>query len=137
MTRFVARLIVATRRFVRDKCGATLAEYALDVALISLVAGGGATILGTGISNLFGNIATGLNSIMVNPIAVQPRRDHQRPDGGGTITAGGKPPGGGTTTVDVQAPRRSRKGVASRRVAAQPQMATRRRGGDSGVRRGG
>lgn len=82
MTRFIARFIVATRRFVRDDCGATLAKYALDVALISLVAGGGAVVLGAGISNLFGNIATGLNRVKDNPIAVQPCRDHQRPDGG-------------------------------------------------------
>src|SRR4249920_2317647 len=65
MTRFIA----AAKRFVREEEGATLVEYALAIALISLVAGAGALVLGQGISNFFGNVATGVNAVKVAPIA--------------------------------------------------------------------
>lgn len=41
----------AVRRFVRDEEGATMAEYALLVAVIALVALAGAKTLGTNISS--------------------------------------------------------------------------------------
>ena len=46
----MAKFIAAAKRFVREEEGATLVEYALAIALISLVAGAGAFILGSGIS---------------------------------------------------------------------------------------
>ena len=64
MTRFIA----AAKRFVREEEGATLVEYALAIALISLVAGAGALVLGQGISTFFGKVSTGVNGITVpNP----------------------------------------------------------------------
>jgi Flp pilus assembly pilin Flp len=55
----------AIRRFVREEDGATLVEYALAIALISLVAGAGAVVLGQGISTFFGSTSSGVNSITV------------------------------------------------------------------------
>jgi pilus assembly protein Flp/PilA len=55
----------AIRRFVREEEGATLVEYALAIALISLVAGAGALVLGQGISSFFGNVSAGVNSITI------------------------------------------------------------------------
>jgi len=64
----MAEIIAAAKRFVREEEGATLVEYALAIALISVVAGAGAIILGNSISNFFGNVATGVNAVKVNPI---------------------------------------------------------------------
>jgi pilus assembly protein Flp/PilA len=58
----MAKFIAAAKRFVREDEGATLVEYALAIALISLVAGAGALILGTGISDFFGKVSTKVNS---------------------------------------------------------------------------
>jgi Flp pilus assembly pilin Flp len=55
----------AVKKFVRDEEGATLVEYALTIALISLVAGGGALVLGQGISTFFGKVSTGVNAVTV------------------------------------------------------------------------
>ncbi|MBV8077084.1 MAG: Flp family type IVb pilin [Planctomycetaceae bacterium] len=57
----------AVLRFVREEEGATLIEYALAIALISLVAGAGAILLGQGISTFLGNVANGVNGIPVPP----------------------------------------------------------------------
>jgi pilus assembly protein Flp/PilA len=59
----MSRFGSAIRRFIREEEGATLIEYALAVALISLVAGGGAYVLGQGISTFFGNTSSGVNAI--------------------------------------------------------------------------
>jgi Flp pilus assembly pilin Flp len=60
-------LASAVRRFVREEEGATMLEYALAIALISLVAGAGALVLGQGISTFLGNVASGVSSIQVPP----------------------------------------------------------------------
>lgn len=44
-------------RFMNDEQGATAIEYGLLVALIALVMVAGATLIGTGLSTLFTNIA--------------------------------------------------------------------------------
>ena len=54
MTSFAAAL----RRFVRDETGATMAEYALLIAVIALVAVAGARTLGTTLSSKMSNAAT-------------------------------------------------------------------------------
>ena len=59
----MSKLTSAVRRFVRDEEGATMAEYALLVAVIALVALAGAKTLGTNISSKLttaaGNVANG------------------------------------------------------------------------------
>ena len=47
----MSKLTSAVRRFVRDEEGATMAEYALLVAVIALVALAGAKTLGNNIAN--------------------------------------------------------------------------------------
>jgi pilus assembly protein Flp/PilA len=48
------------KSMIRDEEGATMVEYGLLVALIALVALGAVTAVGTGLSTLFGNVATSL-----------------------------------------------------------------------------
>ncbi|HEY0780386.1 MAG TPA: Flp family type IVb pilin [Gemmatirosa sp.] len=59
----MSKFTSAVRRFVRDEEGATMAEYALLVAVIALVALAGAKTLGTNInsklSTAAGNVANG------------------------------------------------------------------------------
>ncbi|MBV8077081.1 MAG: Flp family type IVb pilin [Planctomycetaceae bacterium] len=55
----------AVLRFVREEEGATLVEYALALALISLVAGLGAVILGQNISTFFSNVGTAIQGVNV------------------------------------------------------------------------
>ena len=43
---------------LRDDRGATAVEYGLMVALIAIVIIGAVTVLGTNLSNLFGDVAT-------------------------------------------------------------------------------
>jgi pilus assembly protein Flp/PilA len=43
----MSKFAAAARRFVRDETGATMAEYALLIAVIALVAVAGARTLGT------------------------------------------------------------------------------------------
>ena len=43
-------------RFVKNESGATAIEYGLIAALISVAIIGGATVLGTGLNNLFSSI---------------------------------------------------------------------------------
>jgi len=44
-------------RFVKNESGATAIEYGLIAALISVAIIGGATALGSGVSNAFTNVA--------------------------------------------------------------------------------
>lgn len=53
----MSKLTSAVRRFVRDEEGATMAEYALLVAVIALVALAGAKTLGTNISSKLNSAA--------------------------------------------------------------------------------
>lgn len=50
----------AVRRFVRDESGATMAEYALLIAVIALVAVAGARTLGNSLGN---RMTTAANTI--------------------------------------------------------------------------
>ncbi|MBV8074910.1 MAG: Flp family type IVb pilin [Planctomycetaceae bacterium] len=61
----MAKFIATARRFVREEEGATLVEYALALALISLVAGLGAVVLGQNISTFFGNVGAAIAKITV------------------------------------------------------------------------
>ena len=58
----MSKLTSAVRRFVRDEEGATMAEYALLVAVIALVALAGAKTLGNSISNRLTNAAGNISS---------------------------------------------------------------------------
>lgn len=52
----------AVRRFVRDETGASMAEYALLVAVIALVAVAGARTLGTRVNERLNAAATTMNN---------------------------------------------------------------------------
>jgi pilus assembly protein Flp/PilA len=54
--------------FLRDELGATATEYALLIVFIALAVAVGASTLGTGLSNLFGTIATKLSGITLPPL---------------------------------------------------------------------
>lgn len=54
----MSKLTSAVRRFVRDEEGATMAEYALLVAVIALVALAGAKTLGNNLNSKFNSTAT-------------------------------------------------------------------------------
>jgi pilus assembly protein Flp/PilA len=54
----MSKFASAVRRFVRDEEGASMAEYALLVAVIALVAIAGARTLGTSINNRLSGAAT-------------------------------------------------------------------------------
>lgn len=56
------------RRFHRDERGATATEYALLIVFVALAVAVGASTLGTGLSNLFSNIATKLSGITLPPL---------------------------------------------------------------------
>ena len=60
----MAKFITAIKRFAREEEGATLVEYALALALISLVAG--AIVLGQGIGHVFGNVRAGVDQITIS-----------------------------------------------------------------------
>ncbi len=53
----MARIALATRRFVRDEEGAALAEYGILVAFIAIVAITAVTFFGTKISLKFSSLA--------------------------------------------------------------------------------
>jgi pilus assembly protein Flp/PilA len=61
----MAKFIAAAKRFVREEEGAALVEYALAIALISLVAGAGAYILGGDISTFFNNLGTAVKNTTI------------------------------------------------------------------------
>ncbi len=54
----MSKFASAARRFVRDETGATMAEYALLIAVIALVAVAGAKTLGTNLNNKLDAAAT-------------------------------------------------------------------------------
>jgi len=54
----MSKFATAARRFLRDETGATMAEYALLVAVIALVAVVGARALGTSVNNRLNGAAT-------------------------------------------------------------------------------
>ena len=54
----MSKLASAVRNFVRDENGASMAEYALLIAVIALVAVAGAKTLGANINTKLGNAAT-------------------------------------------------------------------------------
>ena len=53
-------------RFAQDESGATAIEYGLIAALIAVGIIVAATTLGNGLSNLFTDIATKLDTVVVN-----------------------------------------------------------------------
>lgn len=57
----MARILNATRRFLADESGATMAEYALVVALIAAACIAAVTALGTAISSKFGTVTSQLS----------------------------------------------------------------------------
>lgn len=54
----MSSFVSAIRRFVRDERGATMAEYALLIAVIALVAVAGAKLLGTNVNTQLRAAAT-------------------------------------------------------------------------------
>ena len=57
----MSKLTAAVRRFVRDEEGATMAEYALLVGAVALVAIAGVRTFGTAILNRFNGAAQQVN----------------------------------------------------------------------------
>lgn len=51
--------------FLRDESGPTMVEYGLMVALIALVAGLGAVILGNSLSTLFSSVGSYVGAVPV------------------------------------------------------------------------
>ena len=58
----MSKFATAARRFVRDETGATMAEYALLIAVIALVAVAGARTLGTTVRTKMNNQATSIGT---------------------------------------------------------------------------
>ena len=58
----MSKFTSAVRRFVRDEEGATMAEYALLVAVIALVALAGAKTLGTNMNTQLNKAATAVGA---------------------------------------------------------------------------
>jgi len=56
----MTKLLAASKRFVRDEEGASLAEYGLLLALIAVICIGAIALLGTNISGLLSTAATGI-----------------------------------------------------------------------------
>ncbi len=54
----MSTIAAAVRRFVRDEQGATMAEYALLIAVIALIAVAGAKTLGSNINTSLDNAAS-------------------------------------------------------------------------------
>lgn len=57
----MSKLILATRRFLRDEEGVTAIEYGLIAALIAVVIIVGAGLVGTTLNTLFTDISTCLS----------------------------------------------------------------------------
>jgi pilus assembly protein Flp/PilA len=57
----MSKLASAVRNFVRDETGASMAEYALLIAVIALVAVAGARTLGTSLNTRLTNAATSIS----------------------------------------------------------------------------
>lgn len=62
---------IAARTDVRNERGATMVEYGLLIAFIALVVGVAAIALGGGISNLFDDANTSVDSVDVAPLSPQ------------------------------------------------------------------
>ncbi|HYU11296.1 MAG TPA: Flp family type IVb pilin [Stellaceae bacterium] len=58
-------MLTFINRFHRDESGATMVEYGLLVALIALVVGLGAQIVGTQLSSMFSKIGSYVGAITV------------------------------------------------------------------------
>jgi pilus assembly protein Flp/PilA len=56
----MSKLTTSIRRFVRDEQGATMAEYALLVAVVAIVAVAGAKVLGTNLKTRLTNTGTAI-----------------------------------------------------------------------------
>jgi len=56
----MAKFATAVKRFMKDEEGATMVEYGLMLALIAIVAMGGAAIIGTQAKTLFTNVGNTL-----------------------------------------------------------------------------
>jgi pilus assembly protein Flp/PilA len=56
----MTEIMISIRKFVRGEAGATMVEYGLMLALIAIVAMGGAAIIGTQASTLFSNVGNTL-----------------------------------------------------------------------------
>ncbi len=54
----MSTFVAVVRRFVRDEAGASMAEYALLIAVIALVAVAGAKTLGTNLNTKLSGAAT-------------------------------------------------------------------------------
>lgn len=59
------KLLIATRRFLRDEEGVTAIEYGLIAALIAVVIIAGATLVGNNLNTLF----EGISGCLANPPA--------------------------------------------------------------------
>ena len=58
-------MLTFINRFYRDESGATMVEYGLLVALIALVVGLGAQIVGTQLSTIFSEIGSYVGAVTV------------------------------------------------------------------------
>ena len=58
-------MLIYINRFCRDESGATMVEYGLLVALIALVVGLGAQIVGTQLSTIFSEVGSYVGAITV------------------------------------------------------------------------
>jgi pilus assembly protein Flp/PilA len=56
----MSRFAAAAKRFIKDESGATMVEYGLVLALIAIVAMGGAAIIGTKATQLFSTVGNTL-----------------------------------------------------------------------------
>jgi len=56
----MAKFATVVKRFMNDEEGATMVEYGLMLALIAIVAMGGAAIIGTQAKTLFTNVGNTL-----------------------------------------------------------------------------
>jgi len=54
----MARFLIAVNRFGRDEEGASLIEYGLMLALVTIVCIAGMTVLGSKINNFFSSLST-------------------------------------------------------------------------------
>jgi pilus assembly protein Flp/PilA len=55
-------------RFHRDERGATATEYALLIVFVAIAIAAGASVLGSGINNLFSQIGTQISTIKLPPL---------------------------------------------------------------------
>jgi pilus assembly protein Flp/PilA len=58
-------MLTLINRFRRDESGASMVEYGLLIALIALVVGAGAQIVGTQLSTMFSNLGSYVGAVVV------------------------------------------------------------------------